>query len=47
MSNSRIAVLLHEGIRGTQGKTGLALLRYRPDTIAVVIDHQCAGEFLS
>ncbi len=46
-SNSRIAVLLHEGIRGTQGKTGLALLRYRPDTIAAVIDRQCAGESLT
>ena len=46
-SDSRIAVLLHGGIRGTQGKTGLALLRYRPDTIAVVIDRQCAGESLA
>ena len=46
-SDSRIAVLLHEGIRGTQGKTGLALLRYRPDTIAAVIDRQCAGESLT
>lgn len=43
-TNDRVAVLLHEGIRGTQGKTGLALVRYRPGTIAVVIDHQCAGE---
>jgi uncharacterized NAD-dependent epimerase/dehydratase family protein len=43
-SNHRVAVLLHEGIRGTQGKTGLALVRYRPESIAVVIDHQCAGE---
>lgn len=43
-ANHRIAILLHEGIRGTQGKTGLALARYRPETIAVVIDYQCAGE---
>lgn len=43
-SEHRIAVLLHEGIRGTQGKTGLALVRYRPESIAVVIDYQCAGE---
>ncbi|KAM3103523.1 DUF1611 domain-containing protein [Phormidesmis sp. 146-12] len=42
----RVAVLLHEGIRGTQGKTGLALIRYRPDTIAAVIDADCAGESL-
>ena len=43
-SNHRVAVLLHEGIRGTQGKTGLALVRYRPDAIAVVIDQDCPGE---
>ena len=46
-SNDRIAVLLHEGIRGTQGKTGLALLRYRPDQIAAIIDRQCTGESLT
>lgn len=40
----RIAVLLHEGIRGTHGKTGLALIRYRPEQIAVVIDSQTAGQ---
>jgi uncharacterized NAD-dependent epimerase/dehydratase family protein len=44
--NARIAVLLHEGIRGAQGKTGLALVRYRPETIAVIIDHDCAGASL-
>jgi uncharacterized NAD-dependent epimerase/dehydratase family protein len=42
----RLAVLLRGGIRGTQGKTGLALIRYRPETIAVVIDSDCAGESL-
>ncbi len=42
----RIAVLLHQGIRGTQGKTGLALIRYRPEAIAAVIDADCAGESL-
>lgn len=40
----RVAVLLHEGIRGTQGKTGLALVRYRPETIVAVIDRECAGD---
>lgn len=40
----RVAVLLHQGIRGTQGKTGLALIRYRPETIAVIIDAETAGE---
>lgn len=45
-STDRVAVLLHDGIRGTQGKTGLTLIRYRPDTIAVVIDRDCAGQSL-
>jgi uncharacterized NAD-dependent epimerase/dehydratase family protein len=42
----RIVVLLHQGIRGTQGKTGLALIRYRPEMIAAVIDADCVGESL-
>jgi uncharacterized NAD-dependent epimerase/dehydratase family protein len=41
---SRIAVLLHGGIRGTQGKTGLALVRYRPEQIVVAIDQEAVGE---
>ncbi|NDJ18033.1 DUF1611 domain-containing protein [Myxacorys almedinensis] len=45
-SDHRIAVLLNGGIRGTQGKTGLALLRFRPDAIAVIIDPDCAGKSL-
>lgn len=45
--NHRLAVLLHEGIRGTHGKTGLALLRYSEAPIVAVIDRQCAGESLS
>jgi uncharacterized NAD-dependent epimerase/dehydratase family protein len=42
----RLAILLHEGIRGTHGKTGLALLRYSEAPIVAVIDRQCAGESL-
>jgi len=42
----RIAILLHEGIRGSQGKTGLSLLRYSDANIVAVIDQQCAGESL-
>lgn len=42
----RVAILLHEGIRGSHGKTGLAYLRYGEATIAAVIDTQCAGESL-
>jgi uncharacterized NAD-dependent epimerase/dehydratase family protein len=46
-STSRIAVLLHGGLKGTQGKTGLALIRYRPDRIAVAIDQESTGESFS
>lgn len=46
-SDQRVAILLHDGIRGTQGKTGLALLRYSEAPIVAVIDRQCAGESLS
>ncbi|MEP0871804.1 DUF1611 domain-containing protein [Trichocoleus desertorum AS-A10] len=42
----RVAILLHDGIRGTQGKTGLSLLRYSDANIVAVIDQQCAGESL-
>lgn len=45
-SNQRLAILLHDGIRGYHGKTGLALLRYSQAQIVAVIDHQCAGESL-
>lgn len=43
----RVAILLHEGIRGPSGKTGLSLLRFSEASIVVVIDRQCAGESLS
>ncbi len=42
----RIAILLHNGITGTKGKTGLALLRYSKNPIAVVVDESCAGQSL-
>ncbi|MEM6251445.1 MAG: DUF1611 domain-containing protein [Cyanobacteria bacterium P01_D01_bin.156] len=42
----RLAILLHSGITGTKGKTGLALLRYSHNPIAVVIDETCAGQSL-
>jgi len=44
--NQRLAVLLHEGILGPNGKTGLTLLRYSQAEIVAVIDHECAGESL-
>ncbi|MFP5269624.1 DUF1611 domain-containing protein [Coleofasciculus sp.] len=46
-SDQRVAILLHEGIRGDQGKTGLTLLRYTEATVVAVIDKDCAGESLS
>lgn len=45
-ANQRLAILLHGGIRGTYGKTGLSLLRYSETPIVAVIDGQCAGESL-
>lgn len=46
-ANHRVAILLHEGIKGTHGKTGLAYLRYGQGTIVAVIDAECAGESLA
>lgn len=45
-ANRRVAILLHEGIKGSQGKTGLALLRYSSAPIVAAIDRQSAGESL-
>lgn len=45
--NHRLAILLHGGIKGTIGKTGLALLRYREGPIVAVIDHDTAGQSLA
>lgn len=44
--NQRVAILLHEGITGTQGKTGLAILRYSEAPIVAVIDRDSAGKSL-
>ncbi len=44
--NQRMAILLHEGIRGKYGKTGLAILRYSEAPIVVAIDRECPGESL-
>ena len=45
--NQRVAILLHDGIMGVHGKTGVALLRYSEAQIVAVIDRQCAGKSLS
>jgi uncharacterized NAD-dependent epimerase/dehydratase family protein len=46
VAHNRVAILLHEGIRGIHGKTGLAYLRYGEAKVVAVIDAQCAGESL-
>ncbi len=43
----RLAVLLHEGITGLQGKTGLTLLRYSPTQVVCAIDRTVAGQSLA
>jgi uncharacterized NAD-dependent epimerase/dehydratase family protein len=42
----RVAILLHQGVKGNDGKTGLAFLRYSEATIVAVIDSESAGESL-
>ncbi|MDZ8188339.1 MAG: DUF1611 domain-containing protein [Nostoc sp. ChiSLP02] len=44
--NQRIAILLHEGISGPQGKTGLSILRYSEASIVAVIDRDSVGKSL-
>ncbi len=46
-SHHRLAILLHEGIRGDRGKTGLALLRYTESAVVAVIDRQSSGASLA
>jgi len=41
-----VAVLLHQGIRTQDGKTGLTFLRYSEANIVAVIDKDCVGESL-
>jgi uncharacterized NAD-dependent epimerase/dehydratase family protein len=43
----RLAVLLHEGITGLQGKTGLTLLRYSQSQVVCAIDRTVAGQSLA
>jgi uncharacterized NAD-dependent epimerase/dehydratase family protein len=45
-SDRKVAILLHDGVKGVYGKTGLALLRFSDAAIVAVIDRQCAGESL-
>ncbi|MDW8052879.1 MAG: DUF1611 domain-containing protein [Armatimonadota bacterium] len=41
---NRLAILMHGGIRGQFGKTGLGLLRYSQNPIVAVIDAECVGD---
>lgn len=45
-ADSRIALLMHEGLQSRMGKTGLAMLRYGQAPIVAVIDYQSAGQSL-
>ncbi|MEG3439913.1 DUF1611 domain-containing protein [Pannus brasiliensis CCIBt3594] len=42
----RVAILLHEGLQGTRGKTGLSYLRYGTAPVVAIIDGQSAGRKL-
>jgi len=44
---NRLAILMHEGLRGPFGKTGIGLLRYSRAPVVAVIDYECAGQSLS
>ncbi|HLO47992.1 MAG TPA: DUF1611 domain-containing protein [Kamptonema sp.] len=46
INKGKVAILLHDGIVGNYGKTGLAFLRYSEAEIVAVIDCQCAGRSL-
>jgi len=45
-NDQKVAILLHQGIKGPKGKTGLAYLRYAQTNIVAVIDSDSAGESL-
>jgi uncharacterized NAD-dependent epimerase/dehydratase family protein len=43
LPHHRLAILLHGGIKGQNGKTGLTVLRYSSNPVAVVIDREAIG----
>ncbi len=45
--DDRIALLMHDGLKGGKGKTGISLLRYSQSPIVVVIDETAAGESIA
>jgi uncharacterized NAD-dependent epimerase/dehydratase family protein len=42
--DEKLAILMHDGLTSETGKTGLSLLRYAPERVAVVIDNQSTGQ---
>ena len=42
--DDRIALLMHGGLKGAKGKTGISLLRYSQNPIVAVIDETAGGE---
>ncbi len=42
-ANDRVAILLHQGLKNSRGKTGLSLLRYSSLPIVAVIDEDCVA----
>ncbi|MEO1620100.1 MAG: DUF1611 domain-containing protein [Cyanobacteria bacterium J06632_3] len=40
----RIAIFMHNGLKGAKGKTGISLLRYSKNEIVAVVDETAAGE---
>ncbi|MEM6450908.1 MAG: DUF1611 domain-containing protein [Cyanobacteria bacterium P01_D01_bin.105] len=40
----RIAIFMHDGLKGAKGKTGISLLRYSQNPIVAVIDETTTGE---
>ncbi len=46
-ATDRLALLMHDGLTSERGKTGLAMLLFAPERVAVVIDRMYAGGDLS
>ncbi|MBD2464066.1 DUF1611 domain-containing protein [Oscillatoria sp. FACHB-1407] len=45
-ANDRVAILLHEGLQSSKGKTGISLLRYSDIPIVAVVDRESIGRSL-
>ncbi|MDX2212679.1 MAG: DUF1611 domain-containing protein [Oculatellaceae cyanobacterium bins.114] len=45
-ANDRVAILLHEGLQNSKGKTGISLLRYSDIPIVAVVDRESVGRSL-